>query len=159
MLPMYLRRPLTRLEIGLYALIVAIAAAMLLDRLLAAMELAERAAMEQTVTRVNAALNVRIAYLMLDGQLVHVQAALKRNPFELVKGAPPNFRGEGETADLARLDGGSWFFDRERAELVYKPRLKRNLATADGSEMVRFHLVAAPGTRYVLVPAYKYDWD
>ncbi len=60
---------------------------------------------------------------------------------------------------MARLESGSWFFDQDRTELVYKPRLKRNLTTVDGSEMVRFHLVAGSGTRYMLVPTNKYTWE
>lgn len=159
MLPMFARRPLSRLEMGLYAIIVAIAAAILLGRLLEMMEQAERSAMEQTVTRVNSAINIRIAYEMLDGQLIQVQAALKRNPFDLAKATLPNYRGEGDAFELARVESGSWFFDKDRAELVYKPRLKHNLVTADGSGMVRFRLVAAPGTRYVLVPANTYTWE
>jgi hypothetical protein len=65
MLPMFGRRPLTRLEIGLYVAIAAIVATLLLDQLLDAMEIAERSAMEETVSRVNSALNLRLAYEML----------------------------------------------------------------------------------------------
>lgn len=160
MLPMFGRRPLTRLEIGLYAAIVAVAVAIFLDRLLAVMELAERAAMEQTVTRVNSAINLRIAYDLLNGQLVNVQAALARNPFELAKTLPPNYRGATDTLDLASIESGSWFYDPTRRELIYRPRLRRNLVTADGSGLVRFRLIAgSTGTHYMLVPAYKYSWD
>ena len=160
MLGIYGRRPLTRLELALYAAIVGIAAVVFVDRLLATMELAERAAMEQTVSRVNSALNLRIAYEMLNGQLINVQAALQRNPFELAKVSQPNYRGEVERFDPARLEGGSWVYDRTSRELVYLPRLKRGLTTANGSEAVRFRLVAGTtGTRYVLVPTYKYTWD
>ncbi|MEA3192420.1 MAG: hypothetical protein QOD26_753 [Betaproteobacteria bacterium] len=160
MLPMFGRRPLTRLELGLYVAIVGIAAAIFLDRLLAAMELAERAAMQETVSRVNSAINLRIAYQMLNGQLINVRAALVSNPFELAKTAPPNYRGESDKLDVARIESGSWFFDSTRRELVYMPRLKRSLITADGSGLVRFRLVAGPsGTHYMLVPTYKYTWD
>ena len=156
---MFGRRPLTRLEMGLYAAIVAVAVAIFLDRLLAVMELAERSAMEETVSRVNSALNLRIAYDMLGGRLIHVQAALQRSPFELARVTQPNYRGEVERLDPARTEGGSWIYDRARRELVYLPRLKRGLVTADGSETVRFKLVAGTGTRYMLVPANQYIWD
>lgn len=160
MLRMFGRRPLTRLELGLYVAIVGIAATIFLDRLLAVMELAERSAMEETVSRVNSAINLRIAYEMLNGHLINVPAALQRNPFELAKTAPPNYRGEIDTLDLRSQESGSWVYDRARRELVYFPRLRRDLVTADGSGVVRFHLVAGrTGTHYVLVPTYKYTWE
>src|SRR5437870_2645246 len=96
MLPMFGRRPLTRLEMGLYAAIFAVVATVLLNRLFAMMELAERSAMEQTVSRVNSSINLQLAHEMLKGQLINVSTALQDNPFKLAKATPPNYRGEGD---------------------------------------------------------------
>ena len=161
MLKMFGRRPLTRLEIGLYVAIVGIAATLLLDRLLDAMEIAERSAMEQTIVQVNSALNVRLTYQMLEGKLINVPEALKRNPFELAKATPPNYRGEVEGAQRTSVESGGWVYDRSRAELIYLPRLKRHLVTSDGTGTVRFKLSSRTGggTRYALVVAYRYDWE
>jgi hypothetical protein len=156
----YGRRPLTRLEIGLYAVVVGIAVAVFLDRLLATMELAERAAMEETVSRINSSLSLRIAAEMLEGRSSRVQDSLQRNPFELAKLSQANYRGEVERFDPTRIDSGSWVYDQNRHELLYWPRLSRGLTTEDNSGTVRFKLVAgAAGTRYMLVPTYKYAWQ
>lgn len=157
---MFGRRALTRLELALYAVIVGIAVTVFLDRLFYVMELAERSAMEQTVSRVNTAINVRLAYEMLNGRLINVPAALERNPFELAKTVPPNFAGEVDAPDLARIERASWIYDRTSHELVYLPRLRRGLDTPDSSNAIRFRLVAGRGgARYMLVPASKYTWE
>ena len=157
MLQIYWRRPLTRLELALYAGLVGIAAVFFVDRLLDYLELAERSSMEMTVARVNSAINVQLASEMLSGRLIYVEPALRRNPFELAKMPQTNYLGELDGPDLSALDRGNWLFDRPRGELVYLPRLQRGLRTpADGT--IRFHLVRRGGSTYMLVPTSEYIW-
>src|ERR1043165_9897825 len=103
-MPMYGRRPLTRLETGLYAIIIGVVILFLLDRLLDVMELAERSAMERNVLQINTVLTEQIASEMLKRQLIYVDVALKKNPLELARRFPPNYRGEGDAFQLARVE-------------------------------------------------------
>jgi hypothetical protein len=156
---MYWRRRLTRLEIALYAVALAIAATIFLERLLHYMELAERAAMEVTVSHLNSAISIQLAYRYLAGQPIDVAAALKHNPFELASMSPDNFHGEFDHPYLASLERGYWLFDRSRGELIYLPKLRRGLRTSDPDGALRFRLAQRAGTTYMLVLASQYDWN
>ena len=156
----YGRRPLTRLEAGLYGGIAALLIVFLAERVLAYMELAERSAMERTVIGVNSGINVRLAQEMLQGRLIDVQGALARNPFDLAGLNQPNFLGEQDLPNLGSLPTRSWVYDRTRRELVYLPRLHRGLRTDDEEAVVRFRLAASRhGALYMLVPVSTYSWD
>jgi hypothetical protein len=156
---MYWRRPLTRLEMALYAAVVAVVLALFLERLLTYMELAERTVMEITVSRVNSALDVRRAYDMLAARAASDPASLSRNPFELAGMSPGNFHGEMDSPSLADLERGNWVFDRARRELIYLPRLRRGLDTADPDGAIHFKLEPRPDASYRLVPTPKYAWN
>lgn len=158
MLHIYWRRPLTRLELALYAGLVGIAVMFLASRLLDYLELAERASMEMTVARVNSAINVHLAYEMLGGRLIYAEPALRRNPFELAKMAQSNYVGELESGDLSKVERGNWVFDRQQTELVYLPRLRSGLRSPEDGA-IRFHLVRRGGSTYLLVPTSDYVWQ
>lgn len=150
-------RPLTRLEAGLYGLIVAVLIALLANRLLGYMELAERAAMELTIVRINSGLNLRLAYALMQGRSTDLSP--EQNPFALAGVTAPNFLGEQDLPDL-RAESRAWVYDRVRHELIYLPRLKQGLRTADPDGVIRFRLAADPAARtYALVPAAPYSWD
>jgi hypothetical protein len=158
-MPIYWRRPLTPLEIGLYAALVGVLLAIFLDRLLVYMELAERIAMEVTVINVNSALNVQLASAMLQGQWIDPRKALQRNPFELARMRVPNVHPDiANIASAADLERGYWVFDRSGRELIYLPQLHRGLQTEGPETFVRFRLVGGANTAFVLVPATKYSW-
>jgi hypothetical protein len=150
---MYWRRRLTRLEAAVYGVIAAILLAVSASRLLDLMEIAERAAVETTVTRVNAALNIRLAYELVRGNKPDANAWLRRNPFELADAWPPNFVSGVEPFDLSAIERGSWSYDQGRAELIYLPRSRAILDLAKADRALRFRLVQRPSDRtYVLVP-------
>src|SRR3979490_1800564 len=100
---MYWRRRLSRLEAAIYAAVVALVLAVFLERLLYYMELAERTAMEITVSHVNSGLDLRQASGRLATQSVRDPAASARNPFELAAMSPGNFLGEMDSPSLADL--------------------------------------------------------
>lgn len=156
----YGRRPLSKLEAGLYGGIAALLIAFLVDRTLEYMELAERSAMERTVINVNRGINIRLAYEMLQGRLIDVRGALARNPFELAGINQPNFLGEQDLPSLVSLPTRSWVYDRTRRELIYLPRLHRGLQTAEPEPVIRFRLAPNPqGALYLLVPISEYSWQ
>ena len=153
----YLLRPLTRLEAAIYGLIVALLIFLLAERLLGYMEIAERAAMHQTLVRINSGLNLRLARAMIQGGRTELSQG--QDPFTLAGVTSPNFLGERDFPDL-HADSRTWVYDRSRRELIYLPRLTRGLHTEDPDGVIRFRLVAAPaGPGYALVPVAPYTWE
>lgn len=155
---LFWQRKLTRLELALYAAIVAIAVAVFFERLLYYMEIAERTAMEVTVSRVNSAIHLARAYVMLKGEAPG-QALPTADPFQLAGISPRNFLGALEKPTLASMDRGVWLFDRSTGEAIYLPRLYRQLTTNDQDQAIRFRLMPPPaGVVPVLVPTSPYTW-
>lgn len=116
---MYWRRRLTRLEAGLYAAVVGILIAVFLERALYYMELAERAAVEATIHRLNSAIRLKIAYDMLRGRLPPPDDFKFMNALELASAMPPTFH-KGPASSIA---SGEWAFDPRPGVVVYRPRL------------------------------------
>jgi hypothetical protein len=139
---MIYRRSLTRLELSLAAAALGIAIVVLVDRALDVMELAERNAMEATLSNVTSALNTRVAHAVLRGEKVDW---LKRNPFD---------------AAGVRLPSESWSFDDVQYELAYRPRLRRHLHTDQPGGTLRFRLIPhRAGMGYLFVPAAGFQWQ
>jgi hypothetical protein len=155
----YWRRRLTRLEAAIYATLAALILGVFLERLLYYMELAERTVMEVTVSNVNSALNVRRALDMLTGGASSDPSAPSRNPFALAGMSPANFRGEIDSPSLSTLERGQWVYDRTRRELIYLPRLRRGLETADPDGAIRFRLESRRNATAMLVPTSSYVWN
>jgi hypothetical protein len=116
------------LQSGLYVIIVGVAAAVLLERLLTYAEAAEKAAMEVTLSQLHSALYARAAYLALRGEYETLEALTTQSPFLTAQVRSPNYLGEfdGVPPDPK---GGNWLYDRARHELVYVPRLARHLSS------------------------------
>jgi hypothetical protein len=130
------------LQSGLYVIIVGIVATVLLERLLTYAEVAEKAAMEATLSRLHAALYTRIAYLALRGDREAIDALPTQSPFATAVMRTTNYMGEFVGFPTEAVDG-QWFYDRLRHELVYVPRHRRHLR-ADADEP------ASPGLRFRL---------
>ena len=156
---MYGRRRLTRVEMAVYAFIVAALIAVFASYILDFMEMAEKAAMETTVANVTSAINVRYALLVMSGRQAEASQWFRGNPFELAGVSPPNYRGVLGAAATEETRRPAWLFDASTAEIVYLPRLYSHL---DGGEVdqLRFRLEpAASGFGYLLVPTTPYRWS
>ena len=155
----YGRRRLTRLEAGMFAAVVAVALAVFADTTLDYMELAERTAVHVTLNLTASAINIRAATAALRGASPPTGAWAGRNPFDITREPPKGYVGELGGADLLSLERPAWVFDRQRAEIVYLPRLRRGLRTRDPLGVLRFRLATQPsGFGYMLVPTHSYDW-
>lgn len=132
------RRQRNYLQSGLYVLIAGVLAAILLERLLTYAELAEKTAMEATLSRLQSSLYARVAWHALKGEHDAIEELPGRSPF--ASGAQPagNYRGEFVGVP-AEIEGGSWLYDQVRREVVYVPRLKRYLV-ADADDPSVAHL-------------------
>lgn len=116
---------------ALYVIVAAIAATVLLERLLTYAEAAEKAAMEGTISRLNAALYARAAYLALRGEYETLESLALESPFLTAQVLPSNYLG-GFDAVPQDAKSGAWLYDRGRHELVYVPRLTRYLSSTKG---------------------------
>lgn len=126
------------LQSGLYVVIVGILAAVLMERLLTYAEVAEKSAMEATLSQLHAGLYARVAFLALRGEYETIEALPRRSPFPTAAMQAGNYRGEFVGVP-AEIEGGSWLYDQLRNELVYVPNLKRYLV-ADPDEQAVAHL-------------------
>jgi hypothetical protein len=155
---MFGRRRLTRVEIALYAFVVATLFLVFASYVLDYMEMAEKTAMETTVTNVSSALTIYYATEVLAGKRVDEVKWLQTNPFEIVKAFPPNYVMDLGGREPASLDRPAWYFDAKTYELVYLPRLYSHLETG-GEPEVRFRFRANPsGIGFVLAPTNGYSW-
>lgn len=154
------------LQSALYTIIAGILAAVLLERLLTYAEVAEKAAMEATISQLQAGLYVRVAYLAMQGEYGRIEALPKRSPFVTAAMRAPNYLGEfdGVPTDPER---GSWLYDRVANELVYVPNLTRHLFSrgAGASDRVlrfRLEVLRASGHAYTgvaLRPVTAFRWE
>jgi len=155
---MYGRRPLTALEAALYGVIGALLLALFAERLLAHMELAEKTAMQTTLSSLSSAVNARVALDMMGGHAPPPGRWAGRNPFEIA-GAASAARPLGNRS-IVVVDRASWVFDGERGELIYLPRLYRGLRTQDPDGALRFRLIPQQaGLGYRLVSTSGYEWE
>lgn len=138
---MVLRRPLSRFELGVAAAALGIALVIFADRALDVMELAERTAMEATLSNVTSAINVQLVRAVLRGERPDLQ---QQNPFDLAGVPPPS---------------QNWSYDTEQKELVYRPSLRRRLHTDEPGGLLRFRLMPRrAGLGYQFVPVGGFQW-
>jgi hypothetical protein len=154
------------LQSGLYVIIAGVAAAVLLERLLTYAEAAEKAAMQATLSQLNASLYARVAFLALSGEYEAIEALPRSSPFVTAVMQAGNYRGEFVGVP-AEIEGGNWLYDRVRNELVYVPNLTRYLV-ADPNEPsvahLRFRLEVQKASKYAYtgvalrsVTAFRWD--
>jgi len=141
----------------------------LLDRVLFYQELAEKARMEYTATTLKLALQLRVGTLMAEGRRIDYPALARENPVAWLERPMAGYAGEVTADQPARLAGGSWYFDRPRAELVYVVDLDRHFSSGgEAGGRVRWHVqlvrplgqpatdMTAVGARFVSVAPYRW---
>ena len=130
----------TLIELIIVVCIVALCAALLLDRLRFYQEAAEKAVMEYTVATVKSALQLQVAALLVRGEEKKIGALARANPVDWLMEPPTGYRGEFRAPQPA-VPRGSWYFDATRNELVYVPNIDAHLERlADGSKRLRFRV-------------------
>ncbi|HUJ87229.1 MAG TPA: hypothetical protein VLX30_10300 [Burkholderiales bacterium] len=143
MIPFRVRlRQRSYLESALYVIIAGALAALLLHRLEQLSEVAEKTAMEATVSRLQSALYVRAAKAVLSGGRAEVERDwAERNPVLLAHADLPNYLGGFDHPDLSTLEPGNWLYDRGRHELVYLVRRAQDFTGGtDPVPAIRFRL-------------------
>lgn len=115
------------LQSALYVVIAGVLATVLLERLLTYAEVAEKSAMEATLSRLHAALYARAALLALRGEKDEFEALQNQSPFDAAQVLSANYLGEFVGTPDRNEAAGKWAYDRLRRELVYTPNLTRYL--------------------------------
>ena len=155
------------LQSALYVAIVGVLAAVLLERLLTYAEVAEKAAMEATVSRLHAALYAKLAYLALRGEYQAIEALSDQSPFVTADVRSSNYLGEFDGVPPEGAEAGKWLYDRVRRELVYVPNLKRYFSSASGEHappVMRFRVELKKASKYTytgvaITPVNAARWD
>jgi general secretion pathway protein G len=129
----------TLFELVLVICLVAIFSGILLDRFFKYQELAEKAAMEQTVSAIRSALAIQMAGLVTHGKTDAIPALVDVNPFQFVTNRGKNYAGEYFEVSGGDIASGSWYFDLKRKELVYLIRRGEHFASAEGeTKQIRY---------------------
>ncbi len=91
-----------------------------IDRIWELRMAAERAGVEHTIGTLKSALGLEVVTRIMRGGLERLADLDGSNPIELLKQPPDNYIGELDTPDPTRLEGYSWYFDREQKLLIYR---------------------------------------
>jgi general secretion pathway protein G len=134
-------RGATLLELAVSLALILLVAGVLLERLRYYQEAAERTDMEYTANTLKLALQLRIGHDLGQQRRVDYAAVLNENPVAWLERPMKGYRGEVGQAEAALLARGSWYFDRQRRELVYLPLRDSHLASdSEGRKRVRYQL-------------------
>ena len=152
------------MELAAVLVVVAVAVHALFSRTLRSLEAAEKAAMTISVFEVERGMRVRFALAAMKGAPVPSANLRNTNPFEFAHAIPPNYLGElsGQT-DLQGLKPGNWFFNKDRNEIAYLPRLSSRFRGREDAliPVVRYRVAWAGGKSalpsLVLVAAYQWE--
>ncbi|QAU34271.1 type II secretion system protein [Janthinobacterium sp. 17J80-10] len=113
------QRGFSRLELMVVVLVFGILAAVLLERLRFYQEMAEKARMEYTVSRIKSGLRLRMAGLLVAGRAQEYSTLAKQNPIEWLDDKQENYAGEFASEKGQHALPGTWNFDRTDRMLVY----------------------------------------
>lgn len=139
MIPQEIRRPgyhatAHRFEWAVLWVVVGLLAIGLLSALHDANERAERQAVELTIRNMRTGMQLAMGEALMQQRESEMAAWVGNNPVHWLGSDPAGYRGECSTAESRELPAGAWCFDRDRRELVYRPRHTRHLrvpSTAD----------------------------
>ena len=138
--PRRVGRGFTLVELIVVVCIVAVSAALLVDRLRFYQEAAEKAMMEYTVGAVRSALQLQVAAMLIRGEERNIESLARANPVDWLMEPPRGYRGEFRAPQPA-VPRGSWYFDAGRSELVYVPNLDgHHERLAHGGKRLRFRV-------------------
>ena len=131
----------TLFELIVVVCIVAVMAALLLNRLRGYEEAAEKAVMQQTAAAIKSALQMRVASYLIGGRDNEIENLRNENPVNWLQEKPDNYAGEFYADAYARVRPGSWYFDLTRRELIYVVNLGANFKPGlDARKWVRYRI-------------------
>jgi prepilin-type N-terminal cleavage/methylation domain-containing protein len=129
-------RGFTLLELAIAILIIGALATVLLSRLAYYQELAEKAAMEAMVRVIKTGLQIRLAELIAANRQAQAATLEIEDPMQWLEAKPGNYGGPYQ----APAEGGTWYFDAGRRQLVYvvKSGNRPGIGGSSGEREIRF---------------------
>jgi len=122
----------TRLEIIVVVIILSLLAGWLLHTMRFYQELTEKTVVENSILNLRSGLRFRVADLIIRGEAEKQAALARTNPVLLAERPPAGYIGEMRGA--GNLPPGSWYYEQDRAELVYIPKLNGHLLLRDSRQ-------------------------
>lgn len=162
----------TLLELIVVISVVAVLATTALDKLFWYQGQAEKASMEYTATMIKSGLWMSAASLMMSEHTSDIPALAEHNPMNLLAQKPENYMGELDGGKTKLLEGGNWFYDVSKRQVVYvvgqrryfTPEVSGDFTIRYGMKVLYGEMDIASGNKvsYIagitLVPLSKYTW-
>lgn len=128
----------TLLELAILVCVVGLLASYVLDRLWRYQEMAEKSAMEQTVSLLRSALLIETARLMARGREGEIEGLSRTNPMTWLAQRPDNYVGEFDGRE-PEGQAGVWYYDTRNHELIYLPQRSEYLQPdREGRKRLRY---------------------
>lgn len=111
----------SKLELMTAIVLIAVCAAVLLNRLSFYQEVAEKAQVEYTISILKSALRIQMATMMTDGHTGDVALLEQRNPLEWLREKPVTQVLEVGNSSPKKSASAGWEFDPLNRTLTYRP--------------------------------------
>ena len=156
---------LTWIEFAVVASVLAVLAGSLLAALLYYEELAEAMVVQLTIQNIRSGLRYQIADRLVAGRTPEIGQLLGANPVSWLERSPDGYVGIVRTSSVPSLPAGCWFYNVDRGEIGYVPKLSFHLAVESGGRAIlrwRMQALRSPTPREVeglmLVTVTPYRW-
>lgn len=127
-------------ELVVVICLVAVLAGIASNRLRYYQELAEKAAMDLTLSAMTAGLRYRVAGILINSSVRSAAVLERTNPVSFLQETPRGYLGEFLAPEV-HADAGSWYYDSGRFEIVYVPLITDHLAIEGrGTGRLRFRV-------------------
>lgn len=138
---------------AIYLLLAVLLGARLLVALNEAQERAEKLAVELTVRNMRTGMQLAMGEALMHRREGEIASWVGSNPVRWLGAPPDGYLGECSGAEARALPVGRWCFDRERHELVYRPRNADHLrifSQIDGrqAEHLRWRVAGSPDKNF-----------
>ena len=139
-------RGFSLIELVAVIVVIAVLAAVFLDRVLWYQERAEKAAMESVVGVLRGALHLQAVRRLVAGQGPELSELVDENPMTWLATRPGNYAGMRTPDAAATVPVGHWYFDVADRSLVYRLRQHRYFDAPEGERAeVKFRTVVDYG--------------
>lgn len=158
---------------GVFLLGCAVIGSWLLAALNDAQERGEKQAIEVTVRNMRTGMQLAMGEALMHQREGEIASWVGSDPVRWLGAKPAGYVGDCSAKEASDLPPGTWCFDRERCELVYRPRNASHLHVQDAGGarppgQLRWRVARAPeslasggfvGLRVELVTLYKWFLD
>lgn len=104
----------------------------LLSTLNEAKEQAERQIVDLTIRNMRTGMQLAMGEALMRQREREMASWVGSNPVQWLATSPAGYRGDCSAEESGDLSGGEWCFERDRRELVYRPRQVEYLQGAEG---------------------------